>query len=95
MRDKRVYSKEFKDQAVEMALQPEASKAGVARSLGITPTTLSGWISNYKKAQGILDPPKIEDEKSELVRLRRENRRLAMEIEILKKAAAYFAKDLL
>jgi transposase len=94
MRELRVYSKEFKAQAVEMALQPEASKSGVARSLGITSSTLAGWINKHKQAQGVLDPPKIENDRSELVRLRRENKRLAMEIEILKKAAAYFAKEL-
>jgi|LAHT01.1.fsa_nt_gb transposase len=94
MNEQRVYSDEFKAQAVEMAMQPGATKAGVARSLGINPNTLAGWIINYKKAKGIIDPPKIEDERSELIRLRRENRRQEMEIEILKKAAAYFAKEL-
>ena len=94
MNEQRVYSDEFKAQAVEMAMQPGATKAGVARSLGINTNTLAGWIINYKKAKGIIDPPKIEDERSELIRLRRENRRQEMEIEILKKAAAYFAKEL-
>ena len=75
MKEKRVYSAEFKSQAVAMAMQPEASKAVVARSLGITSSTLAGWINNYKKAKGIVDPPKVDDDKSELVRLRRENKR--------------------
>ena len=94
MREQRVYSDEFKAQAVEMAMQPGTTKAGVARSLGINPNTLAGWINGHKKAQGITDPPKAEDERSELVRLRRELKRAQMEIEILKKAAAYFANEL-
>lgn len=94
MKEQRVYSDEFKAQAVEMAMQPGATKAGVARSLGINPNTLAGWIINYKKAKGIIDPPKIEDEKTENIRLRRQLKQAQMEIEILKKAAAYFAKEL-
>ncbi len=94
MNEQRVYSDEFKAQAVEMAMQPGATKAGEARSLGINPNTLAGWIIKYKKAKGIIDPPKIEDERSELIRLRRELKKVTEESEILKKAAAYFAKEL-
>jgi transposase len=94
MVEQRVYSDEFKAEAVAMSLQPGATKAGVSRSLGINPNTLAGWINNYKKANGIVDPPRIEDERSENIRLRRELRQAQMEIEILKKAAAYFAKEL-
>lgn len=94
MKEKRVYSAEFKSQAVAMAMQPDATKSGVSRSLGINPNTLASWINNHKVNKGIVDPPKIEDEHSENIRLRRENKRQAMEIEILKKAAAYFAKEL-
>ena len=94
MNEQRVYSDEFKAQAVEMAMQPGATKSGVARSLGINPNTLAGWIKNHKKAKGIIDPPRIEDEKTENIRLRRQLRQAQMEIEILKNAAAYFAKEL-
>jgi len=94
VKEQRVYSEEFKAQAVEMAMQPGATKAGVARSLGVNPNTLAGWINSRKEANGIIDPPRIEDERSELIRLRRENKRQAIEIEILKNAAAYFAKEL-
>lgn len=48
MREQRVYSAEFKNQAIEMAMQPGAIKSGVARSLGISVSTLSGWIIKYK-----------------------------------------------
>lgn len=94
MRERRVYSDEFKVQAVEMAMQPGATKAGVARSLGINSNTLTGWINSYKNINGITDPPAIENKQTENVRLRRELKRAKMEIEILKKAAAYFAKEL-
>lgn len=94
MKEQRVYPDEFKSQAVEMAMQPGATKAGVARSLGVNPNTLAGWINKHKRANGIVDPPRIEDEHSENIRLRRELRQAQMEIEILKNAAAYFAKEL-
>ncbi len=45
MKEQRVCSDEFKAQAVEMAMQPGAKKAGVARSLGINPNTLIGWMT--------------------------------------------------
>lgn len=89
-----ILSNEFKFQAVEMAMQPGATKSGVARSLGVNPNTVAGWINNYKNSDGIVGPPRDADERSEIIRLRRENKHQAMEIEILKKAAAYFAKEL-
>ncbi len=94
MREQRVYSDEFKAQAVEMAMQPGATKAGVSRSLGINANTLAGWINRYERTTGIVDSPRVQNEHSELIRLRREKKRLEMENEILKKAAAYFAKEL-
>lgn len=94
MKGRRVFSEEFMDQAVEMAMQPGATKSGVARSLGICVTTLAGWVEKYKSANGIADPPKRENERGECVRLRRELKQAKMENEILKKAVAYFAKEL-
>ena len=94
MKEQRVYSDEFKAQAVDMVMQPGATKAGVARSLGINPNTLTGWIVKHKQANGIVDASRVEDERAELIRLRRELKQAQMEIEILKKAATYFAKEL-
>ena len=91
----RTYSDEFKADAVRLVLQEGLSAAGVAKDLGINPNTLHNWV-NLKRTQNIhegVGPEEIEDKDSELARLRRENRILREEREILKKAAAFFAKE--
>src|SRR5690554_4125339 len=91
----RTYSDEFKADAVHLVLQEGLSATSVAKDLGIHANTLLNWV-NLKRAQNI-DEGKgqgvIEDKDSELARLRRENRILREEREILKKAAALFAKE--
>ena len=83
---------EFRRRAVDLARQPGASVAQVAKDLGISESGLRRWM-----AQDDIDSGRKEglstSEREELVRLRRENRRQQMEIEILKRASAYFAQE--
>ena len=83
---------EFRKRAVELARQGDKPVAQIARDLGISESGLRRWM-----AQAEVDEGKREGlttaEKQELVRLRRENRVLQTENEILKRAAAYFAKE--
>lgn len=83
---------EFRRRAVELARLREKPIAQIAKGLGIAESGLRRWM-----AQADIDEGKKEglssDEKAELVRLRRENRTQAMEIEILKRASAYFARE--
>lgn len=83
---------EFKKRAVELARQGDKPVAEIARDLGVSESGLRRWM-----AQAEVDEGKREGlttaEKQELVRLRRENRVLQTENEILKRAAAYFAKE--
>ena len=83
---------EFRQRAVELARLREKPVRDIARDLGISESCLRRWMS-----QDDVDAGRREglstDERKELVKLRRENRTLAMEIEILKRAAAYFAKE--
>jgi transposase-like protein len=83
---------EFRQRAVELARLREKPVRDIARDLGISESCLRRWM-----AQDDVDAGRREglstDERKELVKLRRENRTLAMEIEILKRAAAYFAKE--
>lgn len=91
----RTYSDEFKADAVHLVLQEGLSAASVAKDLGIHANTLLNWVnlkSPKNKDEGG-SPDVIEDKDSELARLRRENRILREEREILKKAAAFFAKE--
>ena len=83
---------EFRRRAVELTRQPGASVAQIAKELGISESGLRRWM-----AQDDVDAGRKEGlstaERDELVRLRRENRRLEMELEITKRAAALFAKE--
>ncbi|MCD4525046.1 transposase [Nocardioides sp. cx-173] len=83
---------EFRRRAMDLARQPGASVAQVAKDLGISESGLRRWMS-----QDDVDTGRKEglstSEREELVRLRRENRRQQMEIEILKRASAYFAQE--
>lgn len=88
------YSSEFKQEAVKLAVESHQSVAQTARDLGVNPNTLYTWVSKYHIA-GTSAPKGAEEEHphEELKRLRREVALLKEERDILKKAAAYFAKD--
>ena len=83
---------EFRQRAVELARLREKPIAQIAKDLGIAESGLRRWM-----AQADIDEGKREgltsDERAELVRLRREKRVLEMEVEILKRASAYFARE--
>ena len=87
------YSEEFKRKAVLLSRQPGAKVGDVADQLGINPQYLSKWRSEAAKA---LHRSDIESEltaTAENKRLREELRQARMEVEILKKAASYFASQ--
>lgn len=91
---KQEYTPEFKEQAVKRALEVGVGIA--SRELGLVAQTLRNWVK--AGAAGQLNAPgakPVTDEQMELSRLRAENARLKMHVEILKKATAYFAKDAL
>ena len=82
------YPKEFRDEAVRLALSPDHTIGGVARDLGIKRETLRSWVFR-SEPPGELAP----DERRELYELRRRVKTLEQEREILKKAAAFFARE--
>lgn len=86
------YPAEFRQRAVDLARQPCASVAEVARDLGIAESGLRRWMNQADVDAGRKDGL-TSDEKSELAELRRRNRVLEMENEILKRASAYFARE--
>jgi len=83
----RRHSREFKEEAVGLVVDQGYSVAEASRSLGINANMLSRW-----KCELAGSVPSADD-KAELARLRKENKRLRMEREILKKAAAFFAGE--
>ena len=84
----RRYPKEFREDAVRLARESDQTVSEVARDLGIEPGTLFTWIRRATAAD-----PLDEAERAELVALRRKVRTLETEREILKKAAAFFARE--
>ena len=87
------YSKEFKREAIELVRLTGKSSAQVAKDLGISDVSLRNWIKQAERDDGKRPDGLSSDEREELQRLRRENQTLRMEREILKKAAAFFAKE--
>jgi transposase len=94
-RDRQHYTKDFKNDAVKLVAEQGYSCNEVGRRLGVNQTNVSRWVREYRQEN---DPP-VEGAASrgeleaENKRLRKENQRLQMERDILKKAAAFFAKE--
>jgi transposase len=86
------YSQEFRRRAVELLESSGKSVPVLARELGVSPQSLRNWTRQTDVDQGRQEGL-TTDERDELRRLRRENRTLKEEREILKKAAAFFAKE--
>ncbi len=92
MRKRRKFTNGFKMEAVKLAERGEVPVAQVARDLDLNETVLRRWMGLYgKRANGERMSP---EEREELIRLRREVRRVTEERDILKKAVSIFSKEL-
>jgi transposase len=89
---RRKFTREFKFSAIKLVNEQGYSIAQAAKSLGIDPNCLRGWITKFSAEPG-LTPSGDGALAAELRRLREENKRLLMERDILKKAAAFFARE--
>jgi len=92
----RKYTVEFREAAVRQVIDGGRSVPQVARSLEMSDKTLANWVMKARKGQPLLKrapAQPVDDVQAENARLRQENARLKLEKEILKKAAAYFAKE--
>ena len=92
---RRSYTAEFKREAVRLAAKAGVSRRQVAKQLGIHPNVLASWMEKFEQGNWTEKPGaelKSEQQK-ELERLRREVASLKTDLEILKKAAVYFAKE--
>ena len=93
---KRTYTAEFRDAAVKQVLDGGRSIASVARSLEMSSKSLANWVYQARKGEALVKraPARpVSESEAELSRLRQENAKLKVEKEILKKAAAYFARE--
>jgi transposase len=89
------FTPEFRREALELVRSSGRPVAEVARSLGISEGTLGNWVKAEREARERAADPKglSESEREELQRLRREVADLRIDREILRKAAAYFARE--
>jgi len=97
---RKVYTAEYKHEAVAQTRLPNATVEGVARDLGMSSSALHKWIRAEKEAIGLGKPAfpgqgkvAMSEEQAEIARLRKEVERLKLEREILKKATAFFASE--
>ena len=91
------YSKEFKLEAVKLALEGEKSQAEVGRDLGVHPQMMSRWVKEFKTAEAAAKAAfpgkgKLSPQDQQIKDLEEELRQVKKERDILKKATAYFAK---
>ena len=89
------YTKEFKQDAISLVVEQGYSSNEAGRRLGVNQSNISRWVREYRRdqqdvAEGGVTCKELE---GEIRRLKKENQRLQMEREILKKAAAFFAKE--
>jgi transposase len=92
-RNRRNFSPEFKEEAVNLVIETSRPVAQVAKELGVHEATLGNWVNAYRREHATDELPLTVSERARLRELEREARELRMENEFLKKAAAYFAKD--
>jgi transposase-like protein len=90
------YTKEFRQEAVKLILEQKLSWAKAAQQLSLPTSTLANWVKAYHAGK-LGDISKsyrpLTEIEMELARVKKENATLKMECEILKKAAAYFARE--
>lgn len=91
MNQRRKFTPGFKKEAVALVLEQNYSTGRAATSLGLSAKTLRSWVGIARQRHESLIS---EDEQAELRRLRKENKELRIEKEILKKASAFFAKHM-
>lgn len=92
---RRVYTREYKLEAIKLVKERGVSLLQAARDLGLHANTLRSWVKEYAAdpAQSFPGHGQMKPEAAEIERLRREVIKLKAERDILKKAAAYFAKE--
>jgi transposase len=93
--ERRRFTREFKLEAVRLVTERGVSVAQAARDLGVHQTQLRNWVKAFAKdsAQAFPGNGRQNAEQAEITRLKREVAKLKAERDILKKAAAYFAKE--
>ena len=90
---RRKFDTDCREGAVRLVRETGKPIAEVARDLGINAGTLGNWVNADKRRRGDGSGALSEDERAELARLRKENAKLAMERDVLKRSIALWVKD--
>lgn len=92
-RARRNFTDEFKEGAVRLVLDEAKTVAQVGRDLDVGQSVIGNWVKQARADRSKGKTGLTSDERAELAKLRKENRELRMERDILKKATAFFAKE--
>lgn len=92
-RPRRSFTQEFKAEIVELCQRGDRTIGQVARDFDLTETAVREWVKQAELDAGERQDGLTSLEREELTRLRRENRRLQEDVDILKRATAFFAKE--
>ena len=93
-RHRRAFTPEFKAEIVELCQRGDRSVGQVAKDFDLTETAVREWVKQAERDAGTRqDGGLTSAERKELAELRRENRRLREDVDILKRATAFFAKE--
>ena len=90
---RKAYSKEFRESAVRMVTEQKRTVPEAAKNLGVLETTLRYWLKSHRERSGTADAAEETALRKRNRELEAENQKLRLEREILKKAAAFFAKE--
>ena len=93
--ERKNYTKEFKLGAARMVVDEKVKAAKVARDLGVSDSSLTKWVADYRKHGNGAFPGtgSLSPSDDEISRLKKENRRLTMERDLLKKTLVFFAEQ--
>jgi transposase len=92
-RRRRSFTPEFKAEIVELCQRGDRTVGQVAKDFDLTETAVREWVKQAERDAGTGDGGLASSERQELAELRRENRRLREDVDILKRATAFFAKE--
>jgi transposase len=92
-RQRRAFTQEYKDEVVTLYRTTEKSAGAIAKELDLTPSAVRRWVAEAEAEAGNEQGGLSKDERAELLQLRKENRILREERDILKRATAFFAKE--
>jgi transposase len=92
-RRRRSFTPEFKAEIVELCQRGDRSAGQVAKDFDLTETAVREWVKQAERDAGTGDGGLTGDERRELAELRRENRRLREDVDILKRATAFFVRE--